>query len=252
MFNRRVPRPAGRRRHPAALELEPRTLLSIAVDIRYDYDINGLFAAPERRAVLQAAVNTVASTLGDSLAAIAPTATNTWSASFTDPGTGLTRTIANLVVPADTLILYVGGRDLSGTTVGSGGYGGYSSRGTQEWLDTVHARGQTGALAGVPTDFGPWGGSISFDTVGTNFSFGLDPAGIGFNQTDFYSVAMHEFGHVLGMISSSSWGRYISGGVFTGPNAVAAYGGLPVPLAAGGSHWAAGTLSDGAPAAMTP
>jgi hypothetical protein len=250
-------RPATRRLRPAVVALEDRALLTIAVDLRYDFDSAGFFAAPDRRALLQQAVTSLAATLTDHLAAIAPAASNSWSAVFSNPSTGQTQSVPNLLVPADTLILYVGGRDLPGSTAGFGGAGGFSASGSQAWLDTVRARGQTGALAAVPSDFGPWGGSISFDTAGTNFYFGQDAAGIGGGQIDFLSVAMHEFGHVLGIgnvpsSGLSSWSRFISGGVFTGPNAVAANGGASVPLDAVGTHWADGTRSDGIIAAMTP
>ena len=45
---------------------------------------------------------------------------------------------------------------------------------SQAWIDTVRGRGQSGALASQPTDFGPYGGSMSFDTT-QNWFTGLDP-----------------------------------------------------------------------------
>jgi hypothetical protein len=50
----------------------------------------------------------------------------------------------------------------------------------------------------------------------------------------------------------TSWSRLISGGSFIGPAAEAAHGNSPVPLDSKGNHWAQGTVSDGAQAAMTP
>ena len=171
-------RAASRRRRPTILVLEDRALLTIAVDIRYDFDTNGFFAAPERRVLLQQAVDSLAGTLNDQLTAIVPTPPDTWSPVFSNPGTGQQQLVPQLVVPADTLILYAGGRDLPGSSAGFGGAGGFQVFGSQAWIDNVRARGQAGALTTVPTDFGPWGGTISFDT-GTNFYFGQDTSGLG-------------------------------------------------------------------------
>ena len=87
---------------------------------------------------------------------------NTWSARINDPNTGLPTSIPSLVVPEDTLVIYVGVRELGGTTAGSAGPGGWSiSYNDPNWLDTVDFRGQTGEPS--DTDFGPWGGHIAFD-----------------------------------------------------------------------------------------
>jgi hypothetical protein len=112
-------------------------------------------------------------------------------------------------------------------------------------------------LISPPTDFGPWGGAISFDTGGTNWYFG-QALPVPSTAIDFYSVALHEIGHILGIGdipsdgSASSWTTFVSGGSFVGPAAEQANGGAPVPLDAALHHWADGTISAGAEAAMTP
>ena len=114
-------------------------------------------------------------------------------------------------------------------------------------------RGQAGALATPPSDFGPWGGSIAFDdSNATSWYFGLDTSGLTSNETDFFTVAEHEIGHVLGIGTSPSWMSDIVNDTFVGAHAEAGNGGQPVPLDAAGQHWAQGMTSDGQPAVMTP
>src|SRR5262249_38609509 len=160
----------------------------------YSYDADNFFNTQAKRDLMQQAANTLAAVLNDNLAAITPAGSNTWSAVFNDPSNGGSRSIPNLVVPANKLIVYVGGAHAPGPSeAGLGSTGGFNGSGDLNWLNTVEARGQAGALATPPTDFGPWGGSISFDDSGsTNWYFGQALAGIGAGQTDFLSVAEHE------------------------------------------------------------
>ena len=128
-------------------------------------------------------------------------------------------------------------------TLAVGGHGGYSfsDEDAQDgaWVDTVGLRGQDGAALNPATDFGPWGGHLSFNSAVTwNFQ---PTVGAGPGQYDFYTAALHQLGHVLGFGSSDSWFTYVSGSSFVGPQAMASYGG-PVPLS-GTAHWANGTRS---------
>ncbi|KAA3650363.1 MAG: PEP-CTERM sorting domain-containing protein, partial [Proteobacteria bacterium] len=50
-----------------------------------------------------------------------------------------------------------------------------------------------------------------------------------FSSFDFYSVVIHELGHVLGIGTSAPWTNQRAGLSFTGAAAMASYGG-PVPL----------------------
>ena len=137
----------------------------------------------------------------------------------------------------------MGGRVLGGNTLGQGGFGGYRVSGTQSFLDTLTQRGQTSATSGATaTDFAPWGGQIAFDTL-TSWYFDSNTATTEtFSGNDFYSVALHEIGHVLGLGTADSWTNKVSGGNFIGENAVAAFGGN-VPLTANFAHWQEGTRS---------
>ncbi len=234
--------------------LEVRTLLT-TITIDYSLDTNNFFDSQEKMDLLQSAADSLASRLTDSLAAIEPGPSgfgfdNTWTADFNHPGTGSPQSITDLTIAADTLVVYAGGRDLAGSTVGFGGPGGYSSSGTQAFLDLVASRGQSGALDSPATDFGPWGGAITFDT-GTNWFFGTTTAGLDGDETDFLSVAEHELAHLLGLVTADSWDTYVSGSSFTGTASVAEYG-SNVPLNGDAAHWARDTMSDGRDATMTP
>lgn len=217
-------------RFPLRLEeLEDRTAPALTIQLDYSFDTSGFFNDPARRRVLEAAVNEVAARIDSSLGAILPSPGNSWTASFIHPSTGQMQTITNLVVPADTLIVFVGARDLPGVEAGTGGFGGWSATGSSTWLSEISTRGTGQAM--------PWGGSLAFDNRGTDWSFSL--TSVTSQGVDFYSVAQHELGHLLGLGTSSRWFDQVAGNAFHGPWAKGVYGG-PVPLQSGGLHWADG------------
>ncbi|TWU41594.1 hypothetical protein Q31b_30450 [Novipirellula aureliae] len=233
--------------------------------VRFDYslDTSGFFsgANSSRRALLQDAADAVLRSFNDDLKAIVPGGKKTWNAQFINPSTGQTTlnsdgttnfaAARNLQVNANEIVVFVGARDLAGNERGRAGPGGFafptvtpsSQAELQQILafrDDVQFRGETGASGNNPTDFGPWGGSIAFDNQGTDWYFGSDPNDIGSNQTDFVTVVMHEFLHVMGFGQAGinkSWDTFTSGSQFTGPKAKAAYNGSGnVPLE-GAYHW---------------
>ena len=140
-----------------AEQLEQRQLLTISIQFDYSRDTSHFFDDPARRTLLELAGQTIGNQLHDSLWAISPSGRNTWTASFSDPASTNLRVVKNLKIPADTLVVFVGARDIG--PLAFGGPGGYSSTGSTAWLDLVSARGQVGALTKTATDFGPWGGS---------------------------------------------------------------------------------------------
>jgi hypothetical protein len=232
--------------------LEERTVLSVTIQLDYSYDTNGFFAQQSRRDVMQAAADYLGYRLGDSLSAIVPSGQSTWSMRFQNPADGTIATISNPTVAADTLIVFVGGRDIAAPTLGMGGFGAYSASSfTQTWFDLLKSRGQAGALLTTPTDFASWGGSIAFDNVGPDWYFGTSDSERGAGQADFFSVALHEMGHLLGIGTSASWNQLVVGGAFTGANVVAKYGSAPA-VQSGGGHFGEGVSYAGQEVAMDP
>ncbi|MEM9414859.1 MAG: matrixin family metalloprotease [Planctomycetota bacterium] len=244
---------------------------AIDLVIDYSFDTNGFFNPATSdgmaaRTTLEQAASDFSALLTDTFSAVSTPADFqsqqfdgianwTWNATFTHPGTGANWSLTDPTIGADQFIIYAGGRSLGGDTLGIGGAGGFGwssgSNGggftsaeitqinniTAAFSDAVEDRGES-------SGFSAWGGSITFDTdAGTNWHLGLDDPSSG--ESDFYSVAVHELAHALGLGGTSEWNAFInSSGRWTGSNAVAEYGGT-VPLdPPDGAHWAEGTMSN--------
>lgn len=224
------------------LLLSAATARAITIQFDYSFDTSNFFTSnPTAKTDLEAAAQFFDTHLTDTLTAISPDSSNTWTAKFFNPSTGVSASVDNLSIAQNEIVVYVGAEDLGSGVLGEGGPGGFSS--SQSFFETVEARGQSGALDSPPTDFGPWGGSVSFGT-NVNWYFDTNPStteAFG-TQSDFYSVALHELGHVLGIGTAGSWSTDVSGTNFIGPASEAAFGG-PVPLDNLSSHWADGTMS---------
>ena len=226
---------------------------AITIDIDYLYDArHTFFDAQQQRDALAAAANFFEQVLTDRLDPIVPHGEKQWIARFTNPATGGQTFIPNLHVPADTLIIMAAGRDLPGKERGQGGPGSAEALGSSDWGDTLAGRGQTNSSGTGATDFGPWGGSITFDTTtseGTprDWNFRLD-AGPSPGQDDFYSIALHELGHVLGLGVAESWNTWVdtNNHHFTGPASVAQFGGpieLDATISNADFHWSQNSIS---------
>ena len=221
---------------------------AMGLDIKFDYryDTNNFFSNQDRKDSLEDAAFYFENAFNDTLDAITPSGGNTWSPSFLNPGTGqqgfTDSSLDNISIPANEILIFAGGYDIGGSAIGLGGPGGYTARGTTTaWFDTLKSRGETGALDTPPTDFGPWGGSITFDTS-TTWHFGDASTSIPPGQNDFLSVAIHELAHLFGFSTAPSWKTPISGNQFTGAKSVEINGGN-VALHSDGSHLAQNTMS---------
>jgi len=201
---------------------------AIAFQISYAYDTSGFFAShPAAQAALQLAAKDLASQINTSLAAITPSAGNTWDESFYNPANGQVVMVNNPTIAANTIVIYAGARALGSSQASLGAFGGYGISGTQAWINTLQSRSPGwGSLL--------WGGSIAFDTT-TNWYFGTSASGIASNQEDFFTCATHELAHVLGVGTSSRWFSQVANSTFTGPHSEAAYG-RPVPVTWGNSE----------------
>ncbi len=207
----------------------------------------GFFNVPERRQILQAAADIVFSKFSDQLLAISPSGARSWTLSFPNPTTGATETLPGGNLAANELLIYVGARDLPGNQVAEGGPGNSrwsAPRGDTAWEQIVIGRGQPNAVGNSATDFATWGGILTVDPT-VAWHFGPTTEGLDSSKYDFLTAVSHELVHVLGYGVSPSWFRYVSGGAFFGPNAIAANGGASVVLSADQAHWREGTQSLG-------
>lgn len=207
---------------------------AITIKVDYTYDSNNFFNTAQKRSALEAVASFYGNLLNDKLLEINQATFGggaSWTANFTHPGTGDVQLLPALVVPANTLVIYAGGRSLPGITAGQGGPGGFGASGTQAWIDRVSGRGNAGALATPRTDFAPWGGAVTFDTDATwNFSLTSNAAG-----NEFVSIALHEIGHVLGVGTSDVWQALTTTNFFVGPAATQSWGASP-PAQFGSGH----------------
>ncbi|MBX9622664.1 MAG: FG-GAP-like repeat-containing protein [Gemmataceae bacterium] len=214
------------RRRLAVEPLEARDCPALTILFDYRFDAGGFFNDPARRAVLRQAADDLGARLDAPLAPLVPGGANSFTATFFNPADGRQAAVPNLALPANTVVVYAGGRPVGGAEAGFGGFGGYQAGGSREWLDALASRGPGFTL---------WGGSLTLDT-GTNWYAGGSAAGLRPGQVDLYSVAVHELGHVLGLGTAPGWKAYSANGSFAGPAAAAVYG-RPVPLGPDGAHW---------------
>ncbi|HVY72214.1 MAG TPA: hypothetical protein VHH73_19935, partial [Verrucomicrobiae bacterium] len=110
-------------------------------------------------------------------------------------------------------------------------YFAYTYNGDSSWNKAFSARDDTNSFTSI-------GGSIVFDPDGPWY-FDPDPSTVEeFGDTyDFYSLAMHELGHILGFTRGTrAFAARTAGETFVGTNAVALYG-RPVPLASDVNHY---------------
>lgn len=245
-----------KRQHPlllGALLLSHQTAFAnIDIVFDYRYDTTGYFSSP-KQSVLNAAANVFESRLTDNLSGFTSSGSDQFTANFFNPSNGLTISKSNFSVDANEIIVFVGAYNLVDMTLGEGGPGGYEVSGSQAFIDNTVSRGQSGAL-GTPstqTDFGPWGGSLSFNSTAA-FYFDNDTASDEtFTGFDFYSIAVHELGHLLGFGTTDSYYNNITNGAFAG-TAVTTLTGGNQPVTSDGSHWIEGLAYGVQETAMSP
>lgn len=236
---------------------------NLRVNFNFSRDTNQFFNQPGARAALEYAAESFVGRFSDQFTAIGTNQYVTVTPQILDPATGQLLSLPNNpTIPANTVVIYAGARNLAGDTAGLGGPGGFglqssfqfSSQQERERIENeidqfnnnVLGRGQAGALgtASTATDYAVAIGSITFDRRGTrDWYFGIDPAGIRPGQTDFITVATHELAHVFGFGTANSWMRLSSSSGFQGAAARAVHPGSGnVPLQADSpgnyTHWA--------------
>lgn len=231
-----------------ATRMEDRLVPTINFLFDFRFDDAGFFTShTDRIATIRAAAADVGARFSDTLAAVPyPTAPGDfWKAKFDHPSRiSSPEEVVNPLVPANTVVVFVGARELIGplTLESSGREAG----GSPTWYDAVFGRGQPNSYGTAATDFSPWGGSITYDLI-ADWHSGTDLPGNP-NEFDLYTATQKALFHILGFGMSEAWTRVGDTGRFFGPEAVAVYGDT-VPLAESGGRnnyvWQDGVLSRG-------
>lgn len=243
------------------------------VQFAFDYTYDGGYFSggnQSRRQPLERAAAAIASRLNDTLNAIPSSNRLGWQLSgVTHPSQNQAINIPGQNIAANTILVYVGAKDLGNAPGGGPILGEAESRIpnatfnqsinpplTQPELDAYQAnlrnRGEYVGLTGSSTEYAPAVGLLTFDS-NTNWHFGLTADGLDSDEIDFVSTATHELVHLLGFGVafqgfSTPWGNYSNGSTFTGPQTRAYNGGN---LSINGDHLADSTLDNGRPTVMT-
>ena len=215
---------------------------AIEIVVDYTYDTQNFFRDPVRREAIEAAAARYSRIITSTLLESTPAAGDVWRIGFEHPGTGepyqlstAGNALSDPIAPSvaadeygfdglaeDELRLFVGGRQLA-----SAGKGG-TATGTNftDLFDDLEGPLRRGVISNTPDDtvgdLPAWGGAVTFD-IDRNWHFDLDTASSGF-EVDFYSIALHEIGHVLGMSTTwNQWQQHVTGNYYTGPAVLETY-----------------------------
>ncbi|MEO0587800.1 MAG: hypothetical protein AAF078_09185, partial [Planctomycetota bacterium] len=201
-----------------------------------------------------------------------------FSNNYTNPSTGSSVTLNNAAIAEDQIRVFVGARPIAGSAIGQGGPGGWGygvsagSSGSGFSFDEFDLNANTAWSLAYPqaeanirragpvlgnftqtinsSSGGPWQidfdtgislGNVWFDTA-TNWHYDHTTP-VEFSSLDFYSTALHELVHVLGLGTSDSWDDLANGDDWMGPEVIALLGSGNNILEADENHIAAGTLS---------
>ena len=156
------------------------------------------------------------------------------------PGIGSTTSEGNVIGRQDELIIFLGARSFgfssssvlaSAAATGRSGFSGSTADNNAfiAALDSKNSNSTYQPLAGVSQVNTTQ--SFYFDTDLTTHADATSSGLI-----DFYSVMVHEIGHIMGFNTNNAWNFNKSGNYWTGSNAIALYNGENIPLDST-PHW---------------
>lgn len=223
------------------LSLPSASGLTIQVD--YRYDTTGFFDNPVARATMEAVAARWGRIINQSLTEV-NSVDDEFDRRFAlrNPSTGAVIQISSaasagsdmlasrgapradeywggIFLPADTIIVFVGARNLPSLGAGGPMSGGFNFDPVFEEENGLLNRGFNSGFGSLTV----LGGSISFDSdENWHFDHLVEPE---VDKVDFYSIALHEMGHCFGIASTGveEWSDLVSGWQYHGAKAVAAY-----------------------------
>ncbi|QDS98694.1 matrixin family metalloprotease [Adhaeretor mobilis] len=238
---------------------------AIDINIDYTYDSSSFFGSgnPDgaasgtlARNALEAAADYFSGILNDTFEPVTipepfvgAESTFTWSFNFTNPSTGSGVVLTEGGVVSDEYRIYAGARNIG--TLGIGGPGSWArsleGSGTLYGNEIAEYNAKKDSFEPVvytrgdpESEFASWGGQATFDTS-ANWHYDHTVPPTSNSQNDFFSVALHELGHALGMGASPEWNALVSNGFFTGAASYVANDGASPAVSDG--HWTPNTQS---------
>ena len=221
---------------------------SVTIVFDYTYDTNGFFT-PERRAIMLKAADALTSRMEGTTWARVDTdgLGGNYDLAFIDPSTLAISWSHNVVIPENQITIYLGAINF----VDSPWDRMQSSKGSgaTQLMSIRNVSGGIGNVLTTSTQYRPINASITFDLQGIQgFSQGItnqwhfdsdgnlntddrDPTDPHYNEySDFYTTAIHELGHVMGIHNPDVFSPFIE----ADPNFCSAYLNLVDDDGAGG------------------
>jgi hypothetical protein len=249
----------------------------------YTYDVNGFFT-PARRALMDAAAATLTPRIVNTTwaAVDADTTGGGYDLAFINPSTLAVSWSHNVVIPQNQITIYLGAIDFN-----SSAFGPSSGDGATQLMSINNVTGNVASVLTSATQYRPINATITFDLAGiqgftttatrqwhfdSDGNLNTDDRSLTDphfgDYSDFYTAAIHELGHVLGIHNPAVFNSLISlnydpnfasayltqvqsdgagGFVFTGPHATGFYYshvGQNIPLETSTKcHWGNGVRS---------
>lgn len=207
------------------------------------------------------------------------TATIDWKLNFSDPSTGADVEQLVFNAPVNLVTVYAGVRPLSGLTLGVGGPAGAGTSigisGNSSGFSSALSAAENASNAAMPRGAGPIIGTLSGNAGGNNYTlnYGAIRGSLSFDsdanndgtaddaaalanywhydhtapvtagKNDFYSVALHEIIHAIGIGTSETWESLRNGTDWLGSNVIALTGSGTGKVSADFGHIADGLMS---------
>jgi len=202
----------------------------VCIVFDYTYDTNGFFT-PDRRILMEKAAATLTSRMKGTTWALVNPAAKGWHGghydlAFIDPSTLAISWLPDVVLPKNQITIYLGATNFTLSPFPP--MQSSTGDGASQLMSIRNVSGGISNVLTNPTQYRPINASITFDLQGTQgfsdtitrqWHFDSDgdlntddrnPTDPHYGDyTDFYSTAIHELGHVMGIYAPQNYGSLI-------------------------------------------